>query len=318
MRLVGGKGFTIVELLIVVVVIAILAAITIVAYTGIQNRARVANVQASIEQVSKKLLNYGIENSESYPAESTISSLGILPSATDTQFVYMATAGSSSPRAFCTSATNTTDLKVSYAFTQNSAKPIDGRCVRNLVTNPSIETNNLSGWNTPALTGVTGSSSISGTGNVGANAARYTFSGTGSASGGFGPYQQVTGLNSATQYSASVWVRSSKAMQYKIQLELRDSTGTRFSTVNSTTVTLVPGQWSRISMSLPPTASLDRLTFCVYGGFGSLVDGDYVEVDGFMFAAASGEYGYAAGSDSNWSWDGSPSSSSSFGPAERI
>lgn len=32
------SGFTIVELLIVVVVIAILAAITVVAYTGIQNR----------------------------------------------------------------------------------------------------------------------------------------------------------------------------------------------------------------------------------------------------------------------------------------
>lgn len=34
------SGFTIVELLIVVVVIAILAAITIVAYNGIQNRAK--------------------------------------------------------------------------------------------------------------------------------------------------------------------------------------------------------------------------------------------------------------------------------------
>ena len=33
------SGFTIVELLIVIVVIAILAAITIVAYNGIQNRA---------------------------------------------------------------------------------------------------------------------------------------------------------------------------------------------------------------------------------------------------------------------------------------
>lgn len=35
-----SKGFTIVELLIVIVVIGILAAITIVAYNGIQNRAK--------------------------------------------------------------------------------------------------------------------------------------------------------------------------------------------------------------------------------------------------------------------------------------
>ena len=41
------NGFTIVELLIVVVVIAILAAITIVSYNGISNRAKSSAVQAT-------------------------------------------------------------------------------------------------------------------------------------------------------------------------------------------------------------------------------------------------------------------------------
>jgi prepilin-type N-terminal cleavage/methylation domain-containing protein len=48
-------GFTIVELLIVIVVIAILAAISVVAYTGIQNRANNSTVEADIANMIKLL-----------------------------------------------------------------------------------------------------------------------------------------------------------------------------------------------------------------------------------------------------------------------
>lgn len=48
------KGFTIVELLIVVVIIAILAAITIVAYNGIQNRANTSAAQSQAASIVKK------------------------------------------------------------------------------------------------------------------------------------------------------------------------------------------------------------------------------------------------------------------------
>lgn len=50
-----SSGFTIVELLIVIVVIGILAAITIVAYNGIQNRASDAAVVADISAIRKNL-----------------------------------------------------------------------------------------------------------------------------------------------------------------------------------------------------------------------------------------------------------------------
>ena len=48
------RGFTIVELLIVIVVIAILAAITIVAYNGIQNRAKASAGQSLANSIVKK------------------------------------------------------------------------------------------------------------------------------------------------------------------------------------------------------------------------------------------------------------------------
>lgn len=48
-------GFTIVELLIVIVVIGILAAITIVAYNGVQSRARDVKRKSDVAQIAKGL-----------------------------------------------------------------------------------------------------------------------------------------------------------------------------------------------------------------------------------------------------------------------
>jgi len=55
------KGFTIVELLIVVVVIAILAAITIVSYNGITNRANASGAKAAAASMQKKAELYAAD-----------------------------------------------------------------------------------------------------------------------------------------------------------------------------------------------------------------------------------------------------------------
>lgn len=60
------RGFTIVELLIVIVVIAILAAISIVAYNGIQNRAKTSAGQQLASQIAKKAEAYNTLNGQ-YP-----------------------------------------------------------------------------------------------------------------------------------------------------------------------------------------------------------------------------------------------------------
>ena len=55
-------GFTIVELLIVIVVIAVLAAITIVAFNGVQLRARDADRAQDMATIKKALLMYQADN----------------------------------------------------------------------------------------------------------------------------------------------------------------------------------------------------------------------------------------------------------------
>lgn len=61
------SGFTIVELLIVIVVIGILAAITIVAFNGVKDRANNSHVQSALSQAHKSLQLYASEHG-SYPS----------------------------------------------------------------------------------------------------------------------------------------------------------------------------------------------------------------------------------------------------------
>lgn len=62
------QGFTVVELLIVIVVVGILAAITIVAYSGIQRRAGENSVQADLRNIGQSIEVYATLNDGIYPA----------------------------------------------------------------------------------------------------------------------------------------------------------------------------------------------------------------------------------------------------------
>lgn len=62
------NGFTIVELLIVIVIIAILAAITIVAFNGVQARARDAQRTSDLSTIAKALQRWSIETGQDFSA----------------------------------------------------------------------------------------------------------------------------------------------------------------------------------------------------------------------------------------------------------
>ncbi|OYX43365.1 hypothetical protein B7Y94_01485 [Candidatus Saccharibacteria bacterium 32-49-12] len=64
------SGFTIVELLIVIVVIGILAAISIVAYNGVREKAELAELKQNLSSLNKAVLMYHAENG-SYPVSTS-------------------------------------------------------------------------------------------------------------------------------------------------------------------------------------------------------------------------------------------------------
>jgi prepilin-type N-terminal cleavage/methylation domain-containing protein len=68
------SGFTIVELLIVIVVIAILATISIVAYTGIQRRANNTKTVSAVTTYIKALNMYKVDNGQHPPVSSCLGS----------------------------------------------------------------------------------------------------------------------------------------------------------------------------------------------------------------------------------------------------
>lgn len=75
---ISRSGFTLVELLIVIVIIAILAAITIVAYNGITSRANDTAVQEDLHNIASSIEQYSSTNG-SYPTNdtATLQTLGL-------------------------------------------------------------------------------------------------------------------------------------------------------------------------------------------------------------------------------------------------
>ena len=92
------SGFTIVELLIVVVVIGILAAIVIVAYNGITNQAKNAKTISAVNAWAKAIQLYRVEKGSFPPSNSCLGSAttypdtGIGPYCWDTSYWEVKTA----------------------------------------------------------------------------------------------------------------------------------------------------------------------------------------------------------------------------------
>lgn len=111
-----NRGFTIVELLVVIVVIGILAAITIILYTGVSNKAIAVSLQSDLSNSSKRLGQYLVEKG-SFPTDMTNDgNNNYCPTPADNRYCIKASSGNtftytpetgSNPQAFVLDGANT-------------------------------------------------------------------------------------------------------------------------------------------------------------------------------------------------------------------
>lgn len=308
-------GFTIVELLIVVVVIAILAAITIVAYTGIQNRAKTSAVQSATTQLGKKLLAYAPQNNDTYPTVVNFrSSMGI--SSTDPSYSYDT---ADDQKAFCVSAIDANSSPfIAYSFTEKG-QLLPGLCIRNYVINSGAEGSTMISSSAGIATSELSSDTASGWPNSGSRSFKITASSTGDA--------RVRGQTNtlpvvaSTPVQISVYVRNAApaARQFTIGFQGRTSGGSVNATSFSQPTTIPAGSSAQL------TASIDAATVSSTFSGSSFIEpmisrttgavGDVYYVDDFFIGYKSSSFNYSyTGSLPGWSSSAAVNDSQSFGP----
>ncbi len=297
-------GFTIVELLIVIVVIGVLAAITIVAFNGLQSRARTSDVLSSLGQAKKKLELYKIDNG-SYPLTGNLVASGVADGSVTYQYA------SSNGTTYCVTGTSgTTSYKVTDTTSATSGgcaghaqggQPV----ITNLVHNPSFESN-LTSWTGTGVAGYTRAVS-SARSQSGTNSLVIT---TGNTLSDFYTELYVDNVPPGTYtYSSYVYLTAAGGTHGGRRAWFHCSAGTCTNPGEPNYDTGILNQWQRLQRTITVSATANfRIRFYA-------PDNSTMYVDSVMVTSGSSAYSYLDGNSTNWAWTGVENNSTSSGPA---
>ncbi|MGV9001999.1 MAG: type II secretion system protein [Candidatus Saccharimonadaceae bacterium] len=311
------RGFTIVELLVVISVIAILTAITIVSYTAVTDHAKNETVKTDAQAIAAQLNKYKADKG-SYPTD--LSTLSSNPGTSSTfQYSYDATAGS-----YCVTASvngASAYIKSGSSLTKEGGCPghgIDGDDpVTNYAYNPGAEVD--AGWlsNNPATYPRVVDTSVKHSGSrsikaapTGTNTALLSLYAAGAPTGnGNVPVSVEAGT-----YTHAVYFRADVAHRGGLGIAWRVA-GVWSTAIYSATVTGTAGQWTRVSQtfSIPQNVEFLRSIVSV-SATSSQPAGTPGWADDYSLEKGTVATGYGDGFSQNWLWSGAVNNSPSYGP----
>jgi len=297
------SGFTIVELLIVIVVIGILATIGVVSYNGAQNRARTAAAIDGADKASDLLEVFQLNNGGQYPATGSLSSAGVTDSDNVT-YQYTQTSGGAN---YCLTATS---KNVSYKISQD-VRPTKGACtghtlngmanITNLSTNPRA-TAAGTGWssNNGTIWTATRGVAISGHPEGITTAVRSQLVTGQTNSYIMSLYNADTLGNSTTSRSLGVWVYANVAATACVGA----GGCSDYTNVNANTWTYIRSSSARTGWG--------ALYVTKVGG--NVTTSDLAYATGMIAVTDSAAPAFADGNSEGWVWNGTVNNSTSTGP----
>lgn len=308
------RGFTIVELLIVIVVIAILAAITVVAYTGIQNRAKASAAQAAVRQAADKIQLYATANADQYPAD--LFAAGV---ATGSAAYEYRVDNNAIPKTFCLTATT---QNVSYYMSNTAMTPTAGGCPGHSADGVAAITNYAANptYDGTAAPSAVGQATGVGIGTCGGQpAAIATANSTNNSVVMVGPWARrwAIGEGQSVYAQATIYNQADTPRNFSLQVRFYDATGSSSgnqvgSNVNSSSTSVSGGQTGLIQIQATAPAGTQSVQLMVMRGTNGAVAGDQFCFDNVFLSDR--EAGYADGNTPGWIWNGSPNDSTSTGP----